>query len=179
MLKNILIASLCLALPTLISANLSLVEEKELQESFKVISQEPGAVMFKPPEGWLLADPKALPANIKIMVVGKGTHESPPSLNLAFEDYPGTLKEYLRLVAMINKKKGAEWKDLGKIQTEAGKASLSQVDLKTQWGVERQMHVILINNGTVYILTAAALKEEFPNFYKDFFTAMRSLKINP
>lgn len=172
-------AGLCLACPITLSGALSLSEEKDLQQSFQTTSQEPGAVMFKPPEGWLLADPKALPSNIKIMVVGKGAHEYPPSMNLAFEKYSGTLKEYLRVVEAINKKRGAEWKNLGKIRTEAGDASLSQVDSKTQWGVERQMHVILIKDGTVYILTAAALKDEFPKFYQDFFTAMRSLKINP
>lgn len=179
MLKQLLFTGLCLASPITASAALSLGEEKALQESFKTLSQEPGAVMFTPPTGWFLADPKALPSNIKIMVVWKGTQEYPPSMNLAYEPYKGTLKEYLRLIDAINKKKGAEWKDLGKIQTEAGEASLSQVDLRSQWGVERQMHVILIKDGTVYILTAAALKDDFSKFYKEFFAAMRSLKINP
>jgi hypothetical protein len=156
----------------------SLSEEKNLQENFIALSKEPGAVMFTPPQGWLLADPKALPSSIKIMVVGKGAHEYPPSMNLAYEKYSGTLQDYLQLISVINKKKGAEWKDLGKIRTQAGDASLSQVDSRTQWGEERQMHVIFLNQGVVYILTAAALKNEFPKFYKDFFDAFRSLKIN-
>lgn len=178
MLKKIVFYGLCLILPISLFASLSLIEEKELQERFKAISKESGTVIFKPPGGWFLADPEALPPTIKIMVVGKGDHELPPSLNLAFENFGGTLKDYLRLVQTINKKKGAEWKDLGKIQTEAGEASLSQVDLKTQWGLEKQMHVIFIKEGTVYILTASALKVEFPRFYKEFFNAFRSLKIN-
>lgn len=164
--------------PLVANAELSLIEEKTLQKEFQTASKEQGAVMFMPPEGWHLADPKGLPPNIKVMVVGRGAHEYPPSINLAFENYAGTLKEYLKIVENINKRRGADWKDLGKIKTEAGEASLSQVDSKTKWGMERQMHVIFIKDGTVYILTAAALKDEFPNFYKEFFKAMQSLKIN-
>ncbi len=78
----------------------------------------------------------------------------------------------------INDSQGTEWKDLGTIKTEAGDASLSQVDAKTQWGNVRTMHVILLRDGVIYIMTAAATKEEFPKYYKDFFNAMRSLRIN-
>ncbi len=153
-------------------------EEKVIQDSFKVMANEPGAVLFSPPEGWLLADPKALPVHVKIMVVGKGASDYPPSMNLAAEKYNGTLKQYLKIIKTINDNNGYEWKDLGAIRTEAGEASLSQVDIKSKWGTERLMHVIMLRDGTVYILTAAALKDEFPKFYREFFTAMRSLRIN-
>lgn len=172
------LTGILLSFPIFSEANLTLAEETSIQENFAKMAQEPGTVMFKPPEGWLLADPKALPPNVKIMVVGKGAHEYPPSMNLGTDTYNGTLKQYLKIVKSINESKGAEWKDLGIIRTEAGDASLSQVEGKTQWGTEKQMHVILIRDGTVYILTAAALKEEFPKFYKEFFTSMRSLRIN-
>lgn len=78
----------------------------------------------------------------------------------------------------INTNRGDDWKDLGTIRTEAGDASLSQVDTKSKWGIERLMHVILEKNGTIYILTAAALKNDFPKFYKEFFNSMRSLRFN-
>lgn len=77
----------------------------------------------------------------------------------------------------MNAAKGYEWKDLGTIQTQAGTGNLSQADTKTQWGNVRLMHVILIKNGNIYILTASALKEEFSIFYNEFFAAMRSLRI--
>jgi hypothetical protein len=153
-------------------------EEKEIQDDFSQIAKTPGAVIFTPPEGWRVADAQALPASVKIMVVGKGAHEFPPSMNLGTENYTGTLKQYLKRIKEINYSQGLEWKDLGMIRTEAGDASLSQVDTKTQWGDVRMMHVILLKNETVYILTAASLKEEFPKFYKDFFKSLRSLKIN-
>jgi hypothetical protein len=39
------------------------------------------------------------------------------------------------------------------------------------------MHVILLKNGTIYIMTASALKSEFSLYYQDFFKSMRSLRI--
>jgi hypothetical protein len=132
---------------------------------------------FVPPEGWRYGDIPSSHPNVLATVVGEGAHEFPPSINLGTEKYEGTLKEYLKIIKSINKAQGDEWKDLGSIQTESGPASLSQLDMKSQWGEIRMMHVILLKKGTVYILTAAALKQEFPQFYKDFFKAMRSLKI--
>lgn len=158
---------------------LSPEEENEIQENFVRLAKEPGTALFTPPEGWRIADPKALPPSVKVMVVGKGQHPFPPSMNLSTENFSGTLKQYLKRIKTINDAQGAEWKDLGSIRTEAGDASLSQVDSKTQWGDVRMMHVILLKDNTIYILTAASLKEEFPKFYKDFFSSLRSLRINP
>lgn len=153
-------------------------EEKAIQQHNADQAQEPGAVLFTPPEGWHFADPKKLPRSVKVMVVGKSSSDYPPSLNLATEKFDGTLKQYLKIVKEINDRSGAEWKDLGTIRTQAGDASLSQVDAKTKWGTERLMHVILIRDGIVYIMTAGALKDEFPRYYKEFFTSMRSLRFN-
>lgn len=135
-------------------------------------------VLFNPPEGWHLADAKALPPSVKVMVVGKGSNVFPPSINLGTENFKGSLKQYLQVIKSINDSHGSEWKDLGNIQTEAGSASLSQVDAKTEWGEVRMMHVILVKDDQAYILTAAALKEEFPKFYKDFFNSMRSIRFD-
>lgn len=141
-------------------------------------SSNANSVLFTPPSGWKSADPKSLLPHVKAMVVGKGVHEYPPSINLGTESYPGTLKQYLKRIKEINTSQGAYWKDLGTIQTKAGKASLSQVDKKTEWGEVRMMHVILNKDGTMYILTAASLKDEFPKFYKDFFSSLSSLRFN-
>lgn len=162
-----------LAFPCLVHAEL-----KTSLTSTMANPQEPGTVTFAPPTGWRFADPKGLPKYVHVMVVGESQHGLPPSINLGTERFSGTLKAYLKIVKALNDKQGFEWKDLGSIQTEAGEASLSQVDSKTPWGDLRMMHVILLKNGTIYILTAAALKEEFPQFYKDFFQSLRSLHIN-
>lgn len=133
-------------------------------------------IQFTPPTGWRSADPKSLPKHVRAMVVGKGAREFPPSLNLGIEPYKGTLKEYLKIVKAINETQNASWKDLGNILTEAGEASLSQVDTKGEWGDVKMMHVILLKDEMIYILTAASLKEEFPKFYQEFFKSMRSLQ---
>lgn len=151
---------------TLFIANQSYTEEPKLEKS----------LVFTPPQGWQMADPKQLPPSVKAMIVGKGKSEYPPSMNLGLEEYDGNLKSYLKIVKSINDSQNAEWKDLGKIQTQAGSASLSQVDMRTEWGAVRLMHVILVRDGFAYILTAAAKSDEFPQFYNDFFTAMKSLR---
>lgn len=147
-------------------------------EDFQRISKEPGAVVFSPPKGWYLADSNALPPHVTVMVVGKGSYEFPPSINLSTEEFEGTIKDYLRIVKEINLSQGSEWKDLGTIRTQAGEASLSQADAMTEWGPIRMMHAIISRNGIIYILTAAALKNDFPTYYKTFFESLRSLRIN-
>jgi hypothetical protein len=134
-------------------------------------------VEFTPPPGWLSADAALLPNHVKAMVIGKGAHELPPSINLGCEDYKGSLKDYLKIVKEFNKSQGDPWIDLGTIETKSGPASLSQVDMSSEWGTIRQMHVILLKDEVVYILTAAALKEEFPKFYSAFFDSLKSLQV--
>jgi hypothetical protein len=140
------------------------------------VNEEP-TITFTPPKGWRQANFEELPPSVHLMVVGDKQHEFPPSINVAVEPYSGTLKQYLKIVKSINDAKGTEWKDLGTIRTDAGNASLSQVDSQTKWGPVRLMHVILLKNQKIYILTAASLKDEFPSYYKDFFNSMRTLRI--
>jgi len=141
----------------------------------KVPETQEEFITFTPPEGWKLVDPKNLTPSVKAMVIGKGDHEFPPSINLATEPYALSLNDYLKKVKEVNQADGADWKSLGSIQTQAGEGNLSQVDLPTQWGDVRMMHVILLKNNVIYILTASALKSEFPKFYKSFFSSLQSL----
>lgn len=149
-----------------------------IEQQYLDAAEEPGAILFTPPRNWRVADPKMLPPRVKVMVIGKGQNDFPPSINLGMESYKGTVKDYLKTVKALNDSQGATWKDLGTIRTQAGDASLSQVDMKSEWGDVRLMHVILKKEDTLYVLTAASLKEEFPEFYKEFFTTMRSLRFN-
>ena len=131
---------------------------------------------FTAPKGWRLAEQDILPPHVQVMVVGEGKKEFPPSINLSTEEYQGTLQEYLQIVKNINQKRGSEWKDLGKIKTKAGEASLSQANVLTKWGPVRMMHVILVKDNTVYILTASALQNEFSSHYKEFLESLRSFE---
>lgn len=153
-------------------------DENKIQEFYSKDLNTPGALIFTPPAGWKTADPKLFSERIKIFVVGQGQGNYPPSINLGTEPYKGTIKDYLKMVKAVNSSQGAQWKDLGMINTPAGKASLSQVDMKSEWGYVRLMHVILIKDGQVYVLTAGALKEEFPSYYNDFFNSMTSIRFN-
>lgn len=134
-------------------------------------------IVFTPPEGWQLLDTKLLSPRIKVMIVGSGKNNFyPPSINLGYEEYAGSLSDYLKEVKSVNQKTGAAWTDLGTIQTMAGQASLSQVDLKTEWGDVRMMHVMLIEDKILYVLTAASLKDEFSSFLPIMLPAMQSLR---
>lgn len=132
---------------------------------------------FIPPQGWREADTKMLPPSVKYMVVGQGEHELPPSINLGYEVYSGSVNDYLKIVKELNTSQGDSWKDLGTIQTKNGPGSLSQADVKTNWGVIRQMYLIYKDQGVIYILTAAALRDEFPKFYKSFFQTLESFTV--
>lgn len=154
------------------------------QQNTVIVNDDPknlkaGIPVYTPPAGWQMPDPKIvkLPPHVHSMVVGKGPSTVPPSINLSSQAYNGTLKQYLQMVKLKNEEKGDIWKDLGTIKTGAGMASLSQVDSKSQHGDMRNMHTILVKNGTAYIMTAGALKSEFSMFYQDFFNAMSSLRI--
>lgn len=149
-----------------------------INQNFEEIAKEPGAVIFIPPKGWKMAATDRLPPHVKVMVVGKGIRDFPPSINLSTEEFTGSLEDYLTIVKEINGSQGSDWKNLGKIRTQAGDANLSQAEIRTEWGHVRMMHVILKRNEMIYILTAASLKEEFPKFYKAFFESFKSLQIN-
>jgi hypothetical protein len=169
---------ICVCAIYMFAGLLPLCAEDKLPEEQIVDRTTPGAVYFTPPVGWHLADKSALPAHVHLAVVGQGKGTIAPSIRLATEKYSGTLKDYLQRVKALNASKGSTWKDLGKIQTEAGEGNLSQVDRNMEGQDVRMMHTILLKNGTIYILTAMAAKEEFPSFYKPFFTAMSSFHIN-
>lgn len=152
-------------------------EEKTNPEPTQAADEKVNNITFTPPTGWRQVDKNTLSPSILAMVVGKGSHELPPSINLAFQNESGTLKQFLRFVKEVNQADGVEWKDLGQIKTLAGNASLSQLEIRTEWGVIQEMQVIYVKDNTAYILTAGALKDEFPKFYKDFFASLRSLNI--
>lgn len=135
------------------------------------------AILFTPPPGWHAADLEKLQKkHIKAMVIGQSKGGCPPSINLGIEVFKGTLKDYLKIVKRINQNPLCDWKDLGQLKTAAGSASLSQLDMRTEQGYMRMMHVILVAKGHAYVLTAAALKEEFSSYYDLFFRALTSLR---
>lgn len=147
------------------------------QEQHSPASVAESVVTFIPPAGWKMADAESLSPNVKALVIAPVDALLPPSINIATEKYPGTVKEYLKLVKSIAENRGSHWRDLGPFDTKAGKGQLSQLDCPSKWGDMRMMHLILKNEGIIYIITVAALKEDFSVYYKEFFNALSSLQI--
>lgn len=128
-----------------------------------------------PPAGWQQLVPA--PEGLEYFFTPEGHSQFLPAITLAKENFSGTLESYLKIVKQINQKNGSEWKDLGMMQTSAGSAHLSQTDLDTERGRVQMLHLILQENGVIYIVTAMALKEDFSRFHKLFFDALRSIRI--
>lgn len=133
---------------------------------------------FTPPEGWRKAEEKELKdfPSVKAMVIGTTKGSFPPSMCLGAEPYGKPLSEYIETIKATSRSLRSNWKELGKLMTQAGEGHLSQEDITTQWGEIREMHLILYHDGSIYMLTAAASKEEFPQLYSRFFEAMKSLQ---
>lgn len=138
---------------------------------------------FTPPKEWKPLNSVEIQKkyhHVKLGYTGKSKKGLPPSLNLAIEKI-GTLSlvEYLNAVKQIHESDAhnLEWKNLGSFSTQAGKATLTQVERRTEWGKVLLLQLIFIANQNAYVLTASALKEEFVLFYKEFETAFRSFKL--
>jgi len=129
---------------------------------------------FLPPKNWEIADPRSLSPRVKIAFIkntGKGLC---PSINLAVEQTQVSLSDYLKAVKAIHEQdRNNRWRALGKVRTAAGLAQLTEIDSSSEWGSVRLLQLILLKSGTAYVLTAAALKEEFSDFYKEFQSAFR------
>lgn len=141
------------------------------------LSAEPQGILFDPPAGWKMADSAQLPRYVEAMVVGESNSNYPPSINVSVEDFAGTLKDYLKIVKKINEAQNSAWKRMGTIETQAGQADLSTVDIQTSWGPVRLVHVILVRDGKAIILTGATKREEFVALYPIMLKSMRTLKV--
>ncbi|MBI2812195.1 MAG: hypothetical protein HYX67_15385 [Candidatus Melainabacteria bacterium] len=133
---------------------------------------------FLPPEGWDIAAPETLSPKVKIAFFKKNNKGFCPTINLAVEETPVSSTEYLKAVKAIHEQDRANhWRALGKVRTAAGLAQLTEIDTTSEMGPIRLLQLILLKNGHAYILTAAALKEDFPDYYKVFQSAFRSLSL--
>jgi hypothetical protein len=133
---------------------------------------------FVPPDGWEIADPNTLTPRVKIAFLKRSNKGFCPSINLAVEETTVSLSEYLKAVKAIHEQdRTNHWRALGKVRTQAGLAQLTEIDSNTDLGPVRILQLILIKEGRAYVLTAAALKEEISEYYKDFQAAFRSLTL--
>jgi hypothetical protein len=133
---------------------------------------------FVPPENWDIADPTTLSPAVKIAFLTKSSKGFCPSINLAIEKTHVSINEYLKAVKAIHEQdRSNQWRALGKVKTQSGLAQLTEIDSPSEFGPIRLLQLILLKDGYAYVLTAAALKEEFSAHYQAFQTAFRSLTL--
>ncbi|MGC1878774.1 MAG: hypothetical protein WA347_01490 [Rhabdochlamydiaceae bacterium] len=139
----------------------------------------PSQCFFTPPEAWEVTDPRSLSPKVKIAFLKNNNKGFCPSINLAIEETDVSLNDYLKAVKAIHEQdRNNQWRALGKVRTAAGMAQLTEIDSTTEWGAVRILQLIFIKEGRAYVITAAALKEEISNYYKDFQSAFRSFTIS-
>jgi len=132
-----------------------------------------------PPKDWEAVEQTALTGQVKMAFIKKEAKEGfCPSLNLVEEQFSGNLNNYLNDVKAIHEQnRNNRWRRLGKVQTAAGEAELTEIDTNTPFGPVRLLQLFLLKEKCVYILTAAALKKDIPRFYADFQKSFYSFRL--
>jgi hypothetical protein len=147
-------------------------------ESIAPPVQKPYYCYFIPPKGWDLADKSKMSPRVKICFLGKSSNTILPSVNLATEKVNVSLKAYIDIIKSdCEKDPNCSWRDLGKYNTPLGEGRLTEREMKIRGSVSRQVQLIVIKDNRAYVLTAAALKEEFSSHYKTFEAVLKSLTI--
>lgn len=134
---------------------------------------------FLPPQGWEIAQLKTASPHVKIGFLGKSKTEFRPSINLATEDGVDVpLKGYVKAVKEQHKaESGTQVRDLGAFPMKCGNGQLLELTSPSPWGPVRVLQALFVEEGTAYILTAAALKEEFIALQKELLQSFATLKL--
>jgi hypothetical protein len=133
--------------------------------------------LFAPPPDWEIADPKMPQKRAVVSFVAKNKRGFCPSMNLTHEKTKVSMKEYLAIVEKNAKAKKQKWLHLGQIQTQSGKAELTQIEVKTKFGETRIFQAILKMGEDIFILTASALKKDFGKHAPSLEKAISSMHI--
>ncbi len=136
--------------------------------------------LFSPPAGWQCAKPRNLSQHVQVGFIGKGSTQFHPSINLATEEIEVSLKEYVKDVKEIHlSDKNTTWRDLGSFAMKGGVGRLTEITSPSAWGEVKMLQAILVQGKMAYILTAAVLKKEYPNFQKEILESLQSLSLQP
>lgn len=137
------------------------------------------AYMLELPKSWeCIDDPSQLPNKVKVVYIGKGKETFTPSINLACEATGMPLSDYVSLAKNYHASQShTHVRELGQVATNAGSASLIQIDQTTKWGDVRFLQATLVIQGQAYVITATALKNEFGKFSPHFLRAIQSFQI--
>lgn len=136
--------------------------------------------LFIPPLGWKCALPKNLSQYVLVGFVGEGTTQFHPSINLAIEEVDLSQKEYVKAVKEIHvSDPHTTWRNLGKFSMKAGVGNLTEITSTSAWGTVKMLQAILVKDNKAYILTAAFLKQDYPQFQKEILESLHSLSLHP
>lgn len=126
-------------------------------------------LLLTPPSDWEIASDPSLSPRIEVAFVKKNTSRFRPSLNLTTEKVNLSLDEYVGAVRKLySTEHHTRWRYLGSYATAAGPAALTELDVDTEWGPVRMLQLLLVKEGTAYIVTGATLKEESFQYYQTF-----------
>lgn len=101
-----------------------------------------------------------------------------PSINMAIEKIDSSESKYIKAIkANYNGKANYTVSEFPKVSTKSGKAHLFQIDKKQPFGDIRILQMILVQKETAYIVTACALKKEFPTLEKEFLKTFSSFSL--
>lgn len=133
---------------------------------------------FVVPSGWNFSAPDPSSSHVKVAFIKKGSKGFSPSINLAIEETSASPSDYLKAVRSLHEQnRDYHWRALGKVRTSAGLGQLTEIDAPSPFGPVRMLQLIVMKEGKAYVLTAAALKEEIQQHYKDFQSAFRSFTL--
>ena len=146
--------------------------------SFVLSAQIP---LFTPPLNWQCAEPKNASDYVQVGFVGAGSTPFRPSVSLSTEEIDSSLKEYVKAVKELHlADPGTAWRDLGKFSMVAGTGRLVEISSSSPWGPVKILQAIFVLDGKMaYILTATALKKEFPLLQKEILQSLQSLSLQP
>lgn len=135
---------------------------------------------FKPPEEWIPVKSEDPSAEGMIAYIGKAKKVVPPSLCLTTEPTDLSLREYIKAAKALHESDlHVDWRDLGEFTFRAGKGRLGEICNPTPFGEMKILQGILVQNGCAYVLTGAALKEEFAEHRAALIAAIRSMAVLP
>ncbi len=132
---------------------------------------------FIPPQEWDVIYDAPSPL-VKITFVGKAKKNCRPLINLATEEVDISLKEYVTIVKKkCEQDPHKQWQDLGKFSTQAGEGKLTKIIEKKGGNSLCRLQLILLKNGTIYVLTTNCLEEQFAEFSAQFYASLKSFTI--
>jgi hypothetical protein len=134
---------------------------------------------FVPPPGWEIAQLKNPSPHVKVGFIGKGSTDFRPSINLATEEEVDvSLKEYVKAVKELQiSDPSTKWRDLGTLPMKAGTGRLVEMSSTGPFGEIKIFQAMFVDEGTAYILTAAALKEDMGKLRSELLQSFQTLNL--